>query len=407
MITEVRIKGQPVPLDRVEYQVTIQTGSAARWEIPQATTCQIAIWSDDVIPAVVGDELTIIDDDIDTGNARFRGQVTNVELSHPDPGIVRQLVTAQGPLMRLGRMTVGYGTLPEQTAADRLADLMAMAGVYAQVMDDGWPAVMAARPLDDQKGSFMFGETMRSEPFDVWEMNIPLELRQGITFDTAQFDESDPAAPETAVFIDTASPLGYAVELWGEQSRSDVNLYAIPSHAVMWEPRWKQDTGRVVNDITITYGDYPAQGSSDKRPTVRVQSAASKAAYGPASTQITTDILGQADAGRTATQLLDEYASPKWEMASCELLLDELSTIDRKMAMTMIRPGRAIHIEDLPQPAPATYSDFWVEGFTEVYSPGRHTMTLALTSIPTGPRFDFMEFDNADPTSPATAVLNY
>jgi hypothetical protein len=405
MLSAVTISGRDVPLANVEYRVTIQTGSAAIWEIPQPTTCQVAIWSKDIVPAHIGDELTLMNDDLPADKARFRGQITNVQLDHPEPGIARALITAQGPMMRLGRMTVAYSTLPEQTAAERLVDLFAMAGVVAQVKDPGLSFVMVERPLDNQKGRFMLEETVRGEPFDIWEMNIPLQLRAGITFDKAQFGNSDPASEATAVFLDQSSPTDYALELWGEINRSDTNLQTLPADAIAWEPRWQQDTGRVVNQIAVEYGPYPTDASA--RPTIAVESAPSIATFGPASTTIKTDIKDAQDAGGLAVKLLSSYAQPMWELSSCDLLLHEVDELTRRQLLGLIRPGLAVRVDDLPQPAPATYSDFWVEGFTEAYAPGQHIMTLALTAIPTGPRFDHLRFDDADPTSPSTAVFNY
>lgn len=406
MISAVSIDGTPLDLGRIEYQVTIQTGSSAQWESPQSTSCQLRVWSPDIVPASVGQELVIEDDDIPTGKARFRGQVTNIELMHPTDGAVRATITAQAPLMRLGRATTGYWTAPEQTAAQRITDICTEAGVTAIIKRDDQTALVG-REFQDTACRFAFDECLASEPFDVWEMNIPLQLRTGPQFDLCRFDDSDPQADTTAVFTDGASETGLAIELWSENRRDEDAAITLPPDAVVWEPVWRQDTGRVINAVSVTYGDHPAPGTSTPRPVVRVADDPSAAIYGPASTQVTTDLKDAADAGHLATRLLTTYSAAHWEAASCDVVMDSLDTVTRKLFMTRIRPGAKVSMTNLPQPAPAFASEFYVEGFTESYANGQHIITLALTAIPTGPQFDLMRFDDADPNSPTTAVFNY
>ena len=408
MLTGITINGQTVDPATVEYQVTIQTGPGAQYELPQPTTCSVAIWSDTSLNVALGDELMVHDDDITADRARFRGQVTNVALEHPGPGIVRQNITAMGPLMRLGRATIGYTDLIEEGAAFRISEVCARADIVA-VMEPGLVGPnMVAREADDQSCRFMFDEVMRSSPFDVWEMNAPLMLSIGPMFDMCQFGNNDPQDIATAVFVDgTQGDPGYAIEILPESYRDTTPVLGLSPDAVGWGLRWEKDTGRVVNKVSVVYGDYPPEGSSTQRPKVSTESASSIATFGPSTTEIVTDLSDSADAGTRAVAILDAYASSHWEMRSCDLILEQMNDTERRMVMTQVRPGARVEIDQLPLPGPAARSAFYVEGFTESYKPGDHIITLALTAIPTGPQFDLMRFDDADPNSPTTAVFNY
>ena len=374
-ITTVTVNDVPLDLNEVQYEIKLQTGASARWALPQPTTAQLMLWTTDRLPVQVGDFVEWVTEENAPGTSRFRGQVTNTTLVHDRPGRVQTVATLAGPLLRLGRCNMGYDTMPEQPSSERIVEIFNRAGVVCTVKAPEPDNTLVEFINNNQTCRSAFEAVMYSNPYDVWELDQPIG--------------------------------GNSVDLYSEIGRIEpFDFVEIPAANTIWEPTWYQDTGQVVNDVTVTYGPLNS-GTAGQTESVRLVSNDSIAIYGPISTKVTTHLRDEDDAGYLATRLIDTYAQAKWKISGAEIDCITLDHDTHEEVVQNMRVGSRISLTQLPAPTPLQGGHFWVEGFTEYYAPDTHTMTIALTPVLTGPLFDVAQFDNADPAAYETAVLAY
>jgi hypothetical protein len=134
----------------------------------------------------------------------------------------------------------------------------------------------------------------------------------------------------------------------------------------------------IINDVTIAYG------TSDPQATINQTDSGSITAYGRNAIQLETNLDQSSHANRRASQILTAQADSRYQIGKVEVLLDQL-TAGQRTSVLGLKAGSRVIVEDLPQPAP--FEEFLgvVEGWGELHTPDRVSLTLALSD----PRYSY------------------
>lgn len=365
-VTEVAINGTPLNLSNVEWSVAIDHGRNDITQSPQASTAELTLYGFTGIPVQISDVLEITS----YGSApRFTGYVTDVALTH-DPSntgntVPRMNVVAMGNLSRLGLLKVGNLGFPEETLDDRVQEILDETGLTYQANTDPYMVLLAEDP--DQNRSAMdwlsdicldTGATMCDLP----DGNILFEsyTRRGVGYNPATWSGvNEPWSAVTFIWSDvfeatTAAPIPVT----------------LPANGVIFEPVWTNSVLSVVNEATVTYGDPEA--------TITALDAPSQLVHGLRAYSWTSRLADATDAYDRVNHVITTQAVPRWAMQSVQILIGQLSSGDRALALSLIQGSRVI-VQNLPQPAPATQYLGVVEGWSESYTPDGHILTLSLS----------------------------
>lgn len=133
------------------------------------------------------------------------------------------------------------------------------------------------------------------------------------------------------------------------------------------------DDAHLVNDITIT---------QDPGPTTRRQDLGSIADYGTYADEIAVSTVSNEEAIDAADARLVAYADPLPRISSVTLRLHELEDDDPRIPLLLAADiGTRISVTNLPDNAPDTDMDLWVEGAQETVGDGQYVMTLSTSPV--------------------------
>jgi len=374
-VTIDRIGGAVIAVDdtEVQYAISVQRGRATFTDQGAASTMRLNLLlgppqdADYLRGSTVGNTITLsMYDAASVGHGRFRGQITDIELAHPQDQPARALITAVGALAQLNGRAVGYTDFPEQDVRARIIDVGARVGVPVQVNTTGPAPTLAVYDAQDQRASTVMQEAASSVGgmlFDtpdgevVFQQHADRANLQGAMQSHGLWQENPQSWKVTP-----GTWLGYA-------TGGVAPTLTLPCETVIYEPTWRQFSGALANDIRIEY----AGGA------VKVTDSESQAAYGQRSVALQTSLAHKDDALDRAADVSRAFGTPRYMMDQVQIIMDRLpaDVFDDLTQHEII--GRRVMVTDLPQPAPATSFIGICEGVTEDYAPGRWTMTLALT----------------------------
>lgn len=368
-VTNVRVNGIELDFDGIEYSVTVSHGRPDVLSAATASTAQIILYGPTNTTVEIADELRIGA----YGTCRFFGAVTDARMEFLGSGTARTTITAVGQLAKLGTRLVEVD-FPHEMVDDRVETILAATGL-----------------------DYLNGATDALELFAVAEdtpqpaLNLLDQLAQwsGATY----FDTPDGRIVFESYGIrgQTANPGNWAsqTQTWAALDRTwdsfpaSLAALALPPSSVVYAPAWTKSQQGLINEISITHGD-PAivETYSD---------ADSIAAYGLRAAELTTGLRKNADADARGPAILLAQARPLWNLGQVSVLVHELDTTTRDLLM-VAKSGSTISVSNLPAEGPYTQFIGITEGWTEVYTPGQHVLTLSLSD----PRFSYQTVTWAD-----------
>jgi hypothetical protein len=363
-VTAVTVNGAALNLDGIEYSVSVSHGRADVLSQSGPSSAQIILYGPPNVPVQIADELRILA----YSDSRFTGTITDarVEFLGPLGGVSRTTLIAIGELSKLG---------------SRLVDV----NFPHEMVDERVETILSATGLD-----YLNGATDTLELFAVSE-DIPqpaLELLDqlaqwsgGTFFDTP---DGRIVFESYGVRGQTANPGNWAMQTqpWSALTRewdsfpTSLAALQIPPSSVVYAPTWSKSQQGLVNEVAVTHGNPPA--------VLTYTDSASVTAYGLRATEVTTGLRKTADANARGAAILLAQAQPLWGLGQVSVLVHTLDAPTRDLLM-VAQSGTTISVSALPAEGPFTQFLGICEGWTEVYTPGQHILTLSLSD----PRFSY------------------
>ena len=383
-ITEITLGGDTLDLTTVEYNVGIQHGRPDVTSTPQSSNAQITIRGPVGVAAEITDELIIKA----YGQRRFTGEISDVTITHLSsaPPVALTTIIAMGYLSTLGMVQVGVDGWTNQTARQRVEEILAATGLpYANgaTTDITFHALTSAHAEPTDALSYLAGiaEWSGATYFDDPDGRIVFESygARGIT-------------TFAGTWSNNIGPWSDYDQTW-DSFPIDRSADTLPSDAVIYTPTWSRTRQTIVNDVTVL--GHAASGVGHGLDwEVTVTDSASIAAYGRRAYRLQTEIRYEADGTDRAGSIITAQANPLWSLGQISIIMSQLSTHDRDLILALVS-GSAVAILDLPQPAPLGQFVGIVEGWGERYADGQHVLTLSVSD----PRYSFetITWDEVDP----------
>ena len=264
---------------------------------------------------------------------RFTGSVIAIDYT---PGtITLTAATSQEALNRTYANTAGY---PAQTDHARLAEIE---------NETGYPIATAGTP----KNLIAVEEGKRP---------------------TVSYLHDIAVSTGALVYADRGGVLRYRSA--DAYTPADVTL---PSRNTLVDPlTMTLETGRVVNVVTVEYGDRDVNGD---RPTVTAQDPASITALGPREAFVFTYLATQADAQTLADSVIAERGVA-WEMPNAVVLMADV-TEDVVGAIGNLEIGDNVTLPKLLPGSPANTYTAQLLGYTETIARATWTLDLYLSPL--------------------------
>lgn len=385
MITSITVNGTALNLDNIQYQVTVNHGRNDITATPVASDATMTFLAPTILPIKISD-LVVINA---YGQPRFTGRVSDLLLSHeynpngPSIGypvainyFARIDVTLIGALAQLGLAFVGDAGYPRETLDDRVNHILTDANVvYANNSDP----LMTVEALDAKLGGYSALDLLNQLAIetggtlaDLPDGNVLWESysRRGYGYNPAHWYDLDPT--------DTYPDIPY---IWADvYDRVDAAplTVSLPASATAWAPTWRTTNQTILNDVTVTYGTSGNQQKTDTDP-------ASIIRHGRRAYTLATQLHYAADAQTRASDIIRSQSEPRYAMQNVQVLMEELSEPILSNVLDLIS-GSRVDLDNVPQPAPIDDYVGIVEGWSETYTSGQHTLTLSLSD----PRFSYL-----------------
>lgn len=383
MISDILVNGTPLDLGGVEYRVTVSHGRNDITANPQPSDASLTLIGLPDIPIDVSDVISIEA----YGVARFTGRVSDVQLTHdynptgpsigspPTAYFARLDVTVMGNLALLGLSMVGATGYAKELLEDRVNNILTDAGVIYQANVD---PLMTQEALAAQLGGYSAMDLLTSlgtetggTLCDLPDGNILWESysRRGFGYNPSHWYD----IPVTYTYPD----IPYVWSDIFDRTDTAPLTVALPAAATVWSPVWRKSNSTIINEITVVYGSNGNAEKTDSDP-------ASIITHGRRADTITTQLHEAADAQTRAGDIIRAQSEPRYAMQNVSVIMDRLSAPQLADVLALIS-GSKVGIDDVPQPAPIEDYIGVVEGWSEVYTPGQHVLTLSLSD----PRFSY------------------
>jgi len=354
--TAIQIAGTALNLNGIEYAVTIAHGRSDALSRANPSNAEIVLYGTLNQVAEITDTVYITA----YGNGRFTGEVTDLRTEFLGDGTPRTTITCIGELAKLGAALVDIN-FPNEMVDARVETILASTGL-----------------------TYLNGATDALELYAVADdiprtaMDLLDELAQwsgGVFFDT---HEGQIVFESYGIRGETANPGIWALQtLTFDQSARQWDSYQsvlaaveLPANSVVYAPTWTKTQQALVNEVQITHGD-PASLHT-------YQDTGSIALYGLRSAELTTGLRKLADADARGSEILLAQAYPYWALGQISVLVHTLTSPTRDLVMELLN-GATVRVDSLPAAGPYDQFTGIVEGYTEVYTPGEHILTLSLS----------------------------
>jgi hypothetical protein len=370
-ITAVTVNGTALDLDGVVYEISVSHGRNDIQSAPQASDARVLLRGFSTIPAEIGDVIQI-----DAySESRFTGTVTDITLTHgyswqgQENPLLELLCT--GHMAKLGYIFVGESGYTGQTLKNRVEAIMTDTGLvnYTNVAP-----YLEQEALANQDGGYN-------------ALTLLTDLGTQVGGTVGDF-------PDGTVFWESYSSRGYGynpstwldvTDQWQDVPYSWADVYqstdgfpttvTIDNDVTIWEPVWKNNLQTVLNDVTVTYGSNSSTNSTD---------VDSIALYGRRSTTVATQLQHAGDADDRADEIIRAQAQPHYALQNVQILVHNLTNPKLGQVLGLLS-GSRVQVNDVPPPHPLEDYLGVVEGWTEVYTPGQHILTLSLSD----PRYSY------------------
>jgi hypothetical protein len=394
-ITLVEIGGNAIDFENVEYSIYLTHGRGKITDGPTPSSASITIIAQESMPAVsIGDILRIEAHSL----PRFRGQITDLTITHVKDGYARISIQATGIIAQMGNRYVPI-YYPSSTTV--------FEAVKTQVLQSIPFGTFPIRPFSQ---NVMGGRDQNLNIVDPAIMNPPSALSYvGSTADwiggavvdypdgnpLIQFYDSRGIVPYQKKWQDYNS-FGetWSVQIgdWTQQTITYPTAEApvvLDPDIVFFEPIWNQQFGELINSVSIGYGTSgggpgPGPGGGGGGSTFQTDDAASIAQFGVRQLSLSTELANLGDAVVRATSILVRQSQPRWQLGGVEILMDEITDTAIRDSIMELICGRRVELNNLPTPGPYQTYVAIVEGWGEVFigngrDKGIHRMTLALS----------------------------
>lgn len=377
-ITAIEFAGTALDLNGVEYAITVSHGRSDILAPSNASQAEIILFG----PLNTTPEITDSVYLTAYGDARFTGEVTDARIEFLGDGTARTMVTAIGRLAQLGSILIDVN-FPHEMVDARVETILTATGL-----------------------DYLNGATDTLELFAVND-DIPvtaLSLLDSIAQDSGGtfFDMPDGRIVFESYGVrgQTANPGNWQAQTttWQQEGHqwdsfpTSLAALALPANAVVYAPTWTKTAQGLINEVSITHGDPPAVET--------YTDATSVALYGLKATELTTGLRKNADSDARGAAILLAQAYPLWNLGQVSVLVHTLSAPTRNLLM-VAQSGTTIQVSSLPAAGPYTQFTGICEGWTEVYTPGEHVLTLSLSD----PRMSYQTVTWAD-VDPALTWAN-
>ena len=213
---------------------------------------------------------------------RFQGTITDISYGWDDAGEDtpdRPLgqVLATGILADLGRRVVGAEPFPQELDGNRVARVMAAAGISLDPFySDPGTVQVIPRDIDSQPALEVAQETASSAGGMVWQ------TRDGLV----RYADAD-------------------------HRRGLLPTLKLDACDVLVTPTWRRTTEGLINQVSVIYGVEPEGG---ERPSYSASNEQSIARYGRYELSTTTELAELPDAYSVASAVLAQNSTPTWVM---------------------------------------------------------------------------------------------
>jgi hypothetical protein len=386
-VTSVVIRGLTVDLSDVDYSVSIYHGRDSIDQAPESSSCEMLVYIDGTasIPFDVND--TVVVQTYST--TRFTGRITDMTVQHgyslDGTPITGLSIIAMGNLRLLGQY-VNAGSFSAQSVQARVDSILTGTGLTYTAEADPELDLIAYAPGPSEVRALLdeICEWTGATLYDTPDGRIWFEsyTRRGYDYSTATWADMGTTTYSAAI--------GTWSEQYGATSVAPTPV-TLPSAAVIWSPEWSVTSGTIINDVTVAYG------TADPQATINQTDTASITKYGRNAIELATNLDQSTHATRRASQILTAQANSRYQIGHVEILLDRL-TAGQRTSVLALKAGARVIVEDLPQPAP--FEEFLgvVEGWGELHTPDRVSLSLALSD----PRYSYAVVSWGE--APATAT---
>jgi len=376
-ITSVTISGDTVSLNDIILDVILTHGRSDVTAPASPSVLDLRIFATGLtnVPYQLGDPVVMQADNV----TRFTGAITDLAVAHSttiagNPPMTTIDVTAVGKLANLARIVTSTER-PAETLQERVDAILTATGLTYSAQADPENNLLEILAADasqqdtrtqlDELAQWT-GGTMYDKP----DGTVVYEsyTRRGYSYATATWG---------GMVGDYAAQIGDWASQYapGDAAPTAVTL---PSGAVVWEPVWQATSNTIVNDVSVTYG------AADPQDIFQDTEPVSIALFGTRAVTITTGLVDATDAATRASLVLTAQASERWQLGGVEVLIDQLTNLQRTAVLGLTSGDRVI-VTDLPTPNPISQFLGVVEGWRETYNLDGYRLTLSLSD----PRYSY------------------
>jgi len=362
----ISLNGTPLDLTLLDFDLSMTHGRSDVTAPPTSSSCQLIIRGATGPAMEISDALTVTSHSV----ARFSGTISDLDVtfmgSNPPKAVT--VVTAMGYLSDLGLKDVGASGWAEQTARQRVEAILAASGLSYLNGGDAAITLKAVASIDATPQTALdalnqIATWTGATYFDDPNSRIVFEDygNRGLT----TFEGVWAAQPDT--WTATSGT-------WGSFPVETTST-TMDTAGVMFAPEWAKSLEPLINDVTVTYGTDSSFNQTD---------SASIAAYGEREYRLDTEIKTLTDATTRAASIITAQANPLWNLGQISILVHELDAGDITAVMELVS-GMLVIVNGLPAQGPYESYEGIVEGWTDSYSQGNHTLTLSISD----PRFSY------------------
>jgi len=379
MTLQITLAGSVIDLNLFEYNVTVAHGRSDVTSSPTASNTQIVLRGDTGPLLELADTVAISFD----GVARFTGAISDLDVTFLSTTIPTAIttITAMGNLAKLGYTDVGATGYVEQSARQRVTDILDATNLtylngadpdvilYGILEADAQPttALDALGRVAQWTGATYFDDPVGRIVFESYG------ARGEVTF------------------------LGLWINLVGTWSEQDgtwedypATIGALPlnSAGVVFAPTWAKTLTPLINDVTVTYGPDLTDNQTNND---------SISQYGRREYRLETHIKNEADAIGRASSIITAQGYGLWNLGQVSILMNELDEEQTTQVLSLVS-GALVNVIGLPASGPYTQFNGVLEGWTDSYNNGQHILTLSISD----PRFSYQMLEFGEVTDTLT-----
>ena len=383
----VTINAAEVDLALVDFDLSITHGRSDVTSPPTSSTCQLVIRGATGPAFDISDAVTITAHSV----ARFAGTISDLDVNFigTNPPKAVTTITAMGNLAALGLQEVGASGWSEETARQRVEEILAASGFT--YLNGGDAAITLhslsagnAEPTTALDGLAQIANWTGGTYFDDPDGRIVFEDygNRGLT-------------TFTGIWSSQANTWAGTSGTWGSFPTS-IAGFPLDTAGVMFAPQWGKTLDPLINDVTVVYhsGGGGGHGTSGE---VNQSDSASISAYGRREYRLETEIKTLTDATTRAASIITAQANPLWNLGQISILVHELEAADLTKVMQLVS-GDLVIVTGLPAQGPFSEFNGIVEGWTDNYTQGNHTLTLSISD----PRFSYQMLEFGEVTATVT-----